>query len=542
MVTSPGMPAAMRSTFTAPSSEVAQVVEYREPVDQAQHVVSWPHQGLAVWMPADQLQGHCQAEYQHRMLGIMMFPQVHGALQADRNSFPLIQGVGAEQFDGVGPAQLDTSMIQPLPNQLQTQACIGQNVGVNWRDGQGTLAEACQQMPMLQHMQSHEEWPCSQQMPQVVTHPAAYPSQLSEAEADCGRISDSVLLETPDDATTQVSASEPGPEDCDLEEAGCGKKLTTSASRRLRRRRAGDRCMKAEPKTVRDKALGPLEAGPCDIPKDNPKGKRFTKEFFAELEQKLAGDSKSVENAVAMISGYVWHLSCDPVGCRKVQSALEKASRVDAAKLVAELHGHVWEAATSPHANHVLQKIVTQLTFNAARFVAEEMLGIAANVARHRFGCRILCRLLEFSNNQKTVLKIVEELLQEADDLCRHSFGHHVLQSVMEHGHEQHKGCLVQVLLSDLLDFAKQRHSSYLVETALQHSAPEDQESLLFVLSQPGIIVDLALEGYGSYVAKALLRHPKVDAQAAMDQISRRRPELQATKHGQRLLAELGVA
>lgn len=519
MVTSLNVPAAMRQAIAAHSSEVDQVAE----CDQAQHAVSWPQQGLAMWMPADQLQGHCQAEHPHQMFGIMMYPQAHGAFQADSSPFSLTQGAGDEHLHCVGPAQLDATMIHRLPSQLQTQVF--------------------QQMPMLQHMPPREEWPCSQTMSQHMSQVhTTYPSQPSAAEADCGRNSDSVLLEALDDATTQVSASELGPEDCDLDEAGRGKKLSTSASRRLRRRRAAERCMKAEPKTARDKTLGPLEAGPCEIAKPIPNGKRFSPEFLSELNQNLEGDSKSVENALAMMGGCVWHLSCDPVGCRSVQRALEKASRVDAAKLAAELHGHVWEAVTSPHANHVLQKIVTQLTFNAARFVAEEITGIAANVARHRFGCRILCRLLEFSHNQKIVFQIVEELLKDADDLCYHSFGHHVLQSVMEHGHEQHKRCVVQVLLSDLVGFAKQRHSSYLVETALQHSAPEDQESLLFVLSKTDIIADLALEEFGSYVAKALLRHPKVDAQAAMDKIWRRRPELQAKKHGQRLLAELGIA
>jgi len=529
MVTSPSVPATMittSSTVAAHSSEVAQVAEYSGPVDQAQHAVSWPQQGLAVWMPADQCRGHCQGEYQHQMFDARTFPQAHGALHADSSSFSLIQGAGAEQLYGVGSAQLGMSMIQRLPDQLQSQVF--------------------QQMPVLHHMQPYEEWLRShtmfQETPQAVTQHATSPLQLSEGQADCGRNSDSVLLETLDDATTQVSASEPGREDRDLEEAGQGKKLSTSSSRRLRRRRAAERCMKAEPVTVRDKALRPREAGPCDIPQGKPKDKRFSDEFFAKLHQNLEGDSKCVENALAMMRGYVWHLSCDPVGCRSVQSAFEKASRVDAAKLAAELHGLVWEATTSPHANYVLQKIVTQLTFNAARFVAEEMVDIAANVARHRYGCRILCRLLEFANNQKTVVQIVEELLKEADDLCCHSFGHHVLQSVMEHGLQQHKRRVVQVLLSDLPGFAKQCHSSYLVETALQHSAPEDQECLLFELSQADIIADLALERYGCYVAKALLQHPKVDVQAAKDKMWRRRLELQATKHGQHLLAELGIA
>eukprot|EP00930_Biecheleria_cincta_P045365 TRINITY_DN31276_c0_g1_i1.p1 TRINITY_DN31276_c0_g1~~TRINITY_DN31276_c0_g1_i1.p1 ORF type:complete len:521 (-),score=97.26 TRINITY_DN31276_c0_g1_i1:294-1856(-) len=520
MVTSPSMPPATSSNASAHSSEVPDIVEYSDPVDHTQFVGSWPQQGLAVWMPADQLQWQ---EYQHQLPGSMMFPQAHGVLQTDSSSCSHFQGVGAEQFYDGGSAQLDMSMSQRLPNQLQSQVF--------------------QQMPM---MQPYGEWPHNQAMfPEIskaMTQHAASPFQPSEGEAVCDRNSDPALLETLDDATTQVSASEPGPEDCDLEEAGQGHKLSTSASRRLRRRRAAERRMVAEPERVRDTAPGPCKAGPCDTSQGKSQGKCSSAELCAKLRPHLEGDSKSVENALAMMCGHVWQLSCDPAGCRLVQRALEEASQVDAAKLAAELRGHVWEATTSPHANYVLQKIVTQLTFNAAKFVAEEMVHIAAKVAQHRYGCRVICRLLEFFTSREVVLSVVEELLKSAQDLCSDKFGHHVLQSVMEHCQEQHRRCVVQVLKSDLPGFAKQQHSSYLVETALQYSAPADQESLLSELSQPDIIADLALERYGCYVAKALLKHPKVDAQAAKDTMWSRRSQLQATKHGQRLLAEFCIA
>lgn len=48
-------------------------------------------------------------------------------------------------------------------------------------------------------------------------------------------------------------------------------------------------------------------------------------------------------------------VSC-AAGCRLVQLALETGCH-EAALLTRELHGHVQEAAVSPHANYVIQKV-----------------------------------------------------------------------------------------------------------------------------------------------------------------------------------------
>lgn len=288
----------------------------------------------------------------------------------------------------------------------------------------------------------------------------------------------------------------------------------------------------------RDTASGPWKAGQHGSTQSN----RFSAEMCERLEKELEGDSKRVENVLANISGSVRYLSCDPNGCWLVQSALQKSSDVDAAKLAAELQGHVLETATSPHANYVLQKIVTQQKFNNAKFVAAEILETAAAVAQHRYGCRIICRLLEYHNDQELVMHVVDRLMKEVGVLCSHSFGRHVLESVIEYGHERHRSRVVQRLLSDLPRFAKHRHSSFLVEKAIQHSTKEDQESLLAQLLQPEIIAELALEKGGCYVAKTVVTHPKVDAQVVKDMIWSQRPRFQETKRGQHLLADLGMA
>jgi len=256
-----------------------------------------------------------------------------------------------------------------------------------------------------------------------------------------------------------------------------GARLTASAARRLRRRRAAEREMDGE------RALSAAR--------------------YEELKLKVeAGQCET-------LCGHVWAMAHDPQGCRLIQLALDKAELCDAIMLTEELRGHVLEAAISPHANYVLQKMISQLPTSATGFIAEEIVASkesASKIARNRHGCRILCRLLEFSSSEsKTSALLVSQVLEKAEDLCRHSFGHHVLQAALEHGNTSHRSQIAAALLSDLDSCAKHRNGSYLVEKALKFCCEEDQRDLLQQLAVPSMLADLALNQYGSFVAKAVL-------------------------------------
>eukprot|EP00441_Pelagodinium_beii_P038239 CAMPEP_0197646632 /NCGR_PEP_ID=MMETSP1338-20131121/23758_1 /TAXON_ID=43686 ORGANISM="Pelagodinium beii, Strain RCC1491" /NCGR_SAMPLE_ID=MMETSP1338 /ASSEMBLY_ACC=CAM_ASM_000754 /LENGTH=446 /DNA_ID=CAMNT_0043220287 /DNA_START=126 /DNA_END=1466 /DNA_ORIENTATION=+ len=323
----------------------------------------------------------------------------------------------------------------------------------------------------------------------------------------------------------------------DLSEAGDDHseqrgRLTVSAARRLRRRRAAER---ASYELARG---APVAAGEVI-------GQGFTQRSLETLQQKLSEGPDGVEEVSKVITGHVWSLSKDSTGCRLVQTVLERAGQRDAAALAQELRGHVREAATSPHANYVLQKVISQLTFSATSFVAEELLGNCSKMAKHRFGCRILCRFMEFYSSRDSTMQMVDELLHDVGDLCCQNFGHHVIQSVLEHGDERHRKLVAEELCSDPARYAKHRNASYLIEKALCYCCSEDQQTIVRQLAHPEIIADLARTQYGSFVARALLQHEKMDpvkADMTFGVLAQSREELLETRHGQRLLIDLGLA
>ncbi|CAE8601863.1 unnamed protein product [Polarella glacialis] len=258
-----------------------------------------------------------------------------------------------------------------------------------------------------------------------------------------------------------------------------------------------------------------------------------------ELQRQLA-DGNQFSVAIEL-RGQIWALSQDAAGCRLVQLAFENCNQREATQLAQELRGHVQDAVTSPHANYVLQKVVTQFTSIVSSFVADELLGVGARVARNRYGCRILCRLLEFNASMESTILLVDEVLQEAADLCRHSFGHHVVQSILEHGKARHKKQVVLALCSDPLGNAKHRCASYLVEKALSYANPADQQLLAQKLEAPEILAELALSQCGCFVARTLLLRSvdNPNTQAAVARIQGCLQEAKETKNGLWILQEL---
>lgn len=434
----------------------------------------------------------------------------------------------------------NTEMQQSFPQQVIVGILVP--AGQMGQVGQvGQVGPACQMGQMSGQMGMGQVAPQVATFPyQAMAAPAIYAkpeyvympqmAQLAPMPAD----GSSSFPVTPRSPQRQAS-----PEETDTattaEERMERPRLSTSAARRMRRKRAAERAAQAALEHRGEKAA-PLSAG--RVKSDSINSILENLDFLRS--QLTSGITDEVQKALVTIQGHVWQLAQHALGCRLVQLALETGCH-EAALLTRELQGHVQEAAVSPHANYVIQKVVSTLTWANSSFVARELVNSCARLARHRYACRIFCRLQEFCGNRDLTLQLIDELLVEAEDLCRHNFGHHVVQSVLEHGHEKHRKVLANILKADLLSFAKHRNASYLVEKALSYCAVEDQRALLSQLGRTDVIVDLARSQFGCYVAKSLLQDERVNGQEALNRIQALAHDFARTRHGQRLLVEIGL-
>lgn len=261
-----------------------------------------------------------------------------------------------------------------------------------------------------------------------------------------------------------------------------------------------------------------------------------------ELTKGLQAGGEARDAALESLKGWVVRLAFAKDGCRVVQEAMTVADHGVAGELLSELKGHVQEALASPHANYVLQALISGLPTATSAFVVQELQTTGAATARHRFGCRVLCRLVEHAGQASDMKALLGEVLEEAEDLCRHSFAHYVMQSMLEHLPE-HRVRIATALRADLAGHARHRCASHVVEAALEYCAEEERRLFVTELLGPGVcnLVDLAQSQYGSFVLKAVLRLQGPHQDEAWRKLKESAEIIESSKYGQRLLKDLNT-
>jgi len=276
------------------------------------------------------------------------------------------------------------------------------------------------------------------------------------------------------------------------------------------RRRRRQRAQAAEQASKQQPEVDP--AGELESCTQNEDAVR-TRLISDELLERLRGVTAEVveTNALWELQQYVQHLTfSDQASSRAVQVALQETNGNARNILASCIRGHVREAMRSMHGNYVVQEIVKELPSASTAWVPQELLGTGSEAARHRFGCRILCRLLEhFSPGDDSAVMFLTEVFAETPALIRHAYGTYVVRHGLEFGLPSHQQQIVYGLWSDLFGNAKHQHGSRVVEAALTYCAEQDRDAIASELtSNPGNLIALAKNVSGRHVLKALLRMP----------------------------------
>jgi len=127
-------------------------------------------------------------------------------------------------------------------------------------------------------------------------------------------------------------------------------------------------------------------------------------------------------------------------------------------------------------------------------------------VAKHKYGCRVLERLIEHCSEAQ-LTNILQEITANSEALCRHPFGNFVVQHLLEHGSDARRRGVLECLLPKAPELAMHRTASHVVQRVLDHCDESGQNSLIVALLNavaPNSLLDVARSRYGSYVAEQL--------------------------------------
>lgn len=229
-------------------------------------------------------------------------------------------------------------------------------------------------------------------------------------------------------------------------------------------------------------------------------------------------------------------------GYQVIQEALMVAPCGQHGMIISRLHGNVQELVASPHGCEVLETVVEYAEPSKAVFVAKELEASACVLARTPEKYQLIMRLLEHlpASTYIETESIVEELLGEVPALCRHPRGNHVIQHLLEYGSPAQQEKICTLVAGDLLNLAKHRIASHVVEKAVD--ASDFTASSLVAQSaliQEGALLALACNRQSQFVAQRLAKRPGAQGDAIRCALHANMQQLKASKYGSRIVESL---
>lgn len=245
--------------------------------------------------------------------------------------------------------------------------------------------------------------------------------------------------------------------------------------------------------------------------------------------------------------GNVWRHSRRPEGCRIVQAALDAAATDDERDVIAtELRGHVVEAAKCMNANHVLQKIIVMSSAHTSQFVIDELLELGravGKVARHKYSCRVLQRLLEHCQPSQ-IQPLVDRLVADGPALSAHTYGTYVVRCILEHGTPAQRHRIATMLVSHVGRLGADANGAAVLSAAMSHCSADDRAALSEALAiRPDLMVRMSCTRFGHpAVVKVLEVLGDAEGAEAREALAASRASLQACRYGKVVAAKLGGA
>jgi hypothetical protein len=131
----------------------------------------------------------------------------------------------------------------------------------------------------------------------------------------------------------------------------------------------------------------------------------------------------------------------------------------------------------SPHGNHVLQRVIELMRPSAISSVLDGLIArmAPAELARRRYGCRVLERIIEHFTPHLLVTSVGALLSDVCFFFCRHVYGDCVIHHLLEHGAQAHRRRVINVLYSDPRTFALHTCAGHVLDKALSYGPVEDQ-------------------------------------------------------------------
>jgi hypothetical protein len=266
---------------------------------------------------------------------------------------------------------------------------------------------------------------------------------------------------------------------------------------------------------------------------------------------------QSITSNGSPFAGKVWEMSQHPTRCHEVQKLLVDSSDGVRIAIAEELRSHIWEAIHHPHANFVVQKCIETVKPEACQFIIDELLSSdrVQRAAQHKFGCRVLQRLIEYCTDQ--AYELVRELLRGALVLTKNKYGVYVIQHILRFACKEHQCFLLNLFVDHASELCCSNISCTVIEAVLSWGdadtctaqgiwgrgvdPPIDDKyrlTLARAILEHGLLPKMACSRHGHMAVRSILKLFKAsfEYETAQDQLIAKREKLTTTRYGRSIL------
>eukprot|EP00392_Amoebophrya_sp_AT5.2_P017011 g17326.t1 len=220
------------------------------------------------------------------------------------------------------------------------------------------------------------------------------------------------------------------------------------------------------------------------------------------------------EELVDILLNEVKNLCFQLYGCRVIQTALDCVSLDLKRKICRQIKHSVVDLVEDQNGNHVLQKCIEVFAESSAgdlQFIVDSFSGNVRDIAGHRYGCRVIQRIIECVPMEQTAV-LFDEMLSSKNlkMLAHHRYGNYVVQFMMERGRPQDVDAVYSGCAQDLKEWSCHKFASNIVEKVLDSNMHDRKkvEHLLEILTQgenPPLIF-IMKDKFGNYICQKFMR------------------------------------
>ncbi|KAK9066769.1 hypothetical protein SSX86_014092 [Deinandra increscens subsp. villosa] len=215
------------------------------------------------------------------------------------------------------------------------------------------------------------------------------------------------------------------------------------------------------------------------------------------------------------LRGRIRSLAKDEIGSKILQSKFDTPTSEEIDIVFSEVVGSVSDLMKDPHANYLMQKLVSVCDDNQKAMIIRELTDRSDEiilVCMSQYGTRVVQKLLENLTSHHQLMKVIRALQPCAAQLANDPNGHHVLQFCLLHFGCDYNQPILNQIANNCFKVATDRSGCCVLQACVEHSHGEVRTRLISEIMANAI--QIAEDPFGNYVLQHMvgLQSPELTA------------------------------